>query len=286
MGLYDREYGRDDYGQQPGIRLDGPRTLTTNLVLVTVGVYVAQIVVEGLTGMLALPSDWFRRPWECYRLLTYGFLHDTRGMAHILINMAVLWMFGRELEAKYGKREFLWFYLSAIVFAGIGWSICEAFRNEPAGVVGASGGVAAVMALFALNFPHRKVLFMFFIPMPMWVAAVIGMLYDINLSLDRSSGIAGTAHLAGALFGLYYYRFNFSPGRWLADVASGMNNSRRPTLRVHHPESDSAYDDRESEMDARVNEILKKINEQGQDSLTWSERRFMEKASQEYQKRR
>jgi hypothetical protein len=35
-----------------------------------------------------------------------------------------------------------------------------------------------------------------------------------------------------------------------------------------------------------MDEILKKIHEHGEASLTRSERRFMEKASREYQKRR
>ena len=34
-----------------------------------------------------------------------------------------------------------------------------------------AAGVTAVLILFALNFPHQTVLFMFFIPMPMWVLA-------------------------------------------------------------------------------------------------------------------
>jgi membrane associated rhomboid family serine protease len=53
-------------------------------------------------------------------LLTYGFLHSTEDIAHILINMLVLFMFGREVEARYGKREFLLFYLVGIIAAGTG----------------------------------------------------------------------------------------------------------------------------------------------------------------------
>jgi len=240
-----------------------------------------QLVIEGFTEQLLLTSDWFKRPWQSYRLLTYGFLHDTAALNHLLINMLVFWMFGRELERKYGQREFLWFYLTAIVLAGVGWSLCEAVAGTSASVVGASGGTSAVLALFALNFPHRKVLFMFFIPMPMWVAAVIGMLYDINLAMDRTGGIAGSAHLVGALFGLCYYRFGFSPGLWLANRFSGMKPRNKPKLRVHDPEEEDV-----SQTDQRVDEILKKIQAQGQESLTRGERRILEKASQEYQKKR
>ena len=136
MGIYDRDYERNGgYGQAPGIRLDGPLTLTSKLVLITFGFYVVQLAVETSTSWLLLPSSWFQRPWESYRLLTYGFMHDTSGLQHILVNMLVLWMFGRELERKYGQREFFWLYLGAIVFAGFGWSLIETLTGHGAFVV-------------------------------------------------------------------------------------------------------------------------------------------------------
>ena len=56
---------------------------------------------------------------------------------------------------------------------------------------------------------------------------------------------------------------------------------RRTKLRIHDPE-----DEPDSKTDDKVDEILRKINEQGQDSLTWRERRILERASREYQKKR
>jgi hypothetical protein len=55
---------------------------------------------------------------------------------------------------------------------------------------------------------------------------------------------------------------------------------RRPPLRVHDPADD--VDDTEDAVDV----ILRKIREHGQDSLTSQERRILEEASREYQKRR
>jgi hypothetical protein len=55
---------------------------------------------------------------------------------------------------------------------------------------------------------------------------------------------------------------------------------RRPALRVHEP------DDAEDDLSARVDAILKKIQDEGQDSLTWNERRILEKASRRYQEKR
>ncbi|MEM9658662.1 MAG: rhomboid family intramembrane serine protease, partial [Planctomycetota bacterium] len=182
MGIYDREYAR---GSEPGFHLQAPQTATTQLVILTFGVYVLQLLFSPyVTNALALRSDWFVRPWQFYQLLTYGFLHSEKDVVHILVNMVVLWMFGREIEYKYGRRQFVAFYLTAIVFAGVAWSLIEAAygygADEPPRMVGASGGISGVVALFALNFPHRQVLLMFVIPMPMWVAAVIALLLDAH----------------------------------------------------------------------------------------------------------
>ena len=279
MGLYDRDYAR---GSEPGFHVQAPRTITTQLVLITACAYGLQLFVESFSSWFLLNSDWYLQPWGFYRLLSYGFLHDVRGLEHILFNMIMLWMFGREIELRYGRREFLLFYLWAIVFAGLFWSLSESSMGRVAPVVGASGGISGLFVLYALNFPHRKVLFMFIIPMPMWVAALIIVGMDINGAIHREDHfVACTAHLAGAVAGLYYYKFGFSPFVWIANRFSGVKLPRKPKLQLHEPTTDGG-----SKIDDRVDEILQKIQEHGKDSLTWRERRILEKASQEYQRKR
>jgi len=280
MGLYDRDYGRTT---EPGMHLSAPQSITTKLVLFTACVYGMQLFVQAFTDWFVLADDWYRQPWNAYRLLSYGFLHAPNYLGHILVNMLVLWMFGRELEAKYGGREFLWLYLWAIFFSGFAWALIEASNPQPQYLLGASGGVSALIALYALNFPHRKVLFMFVIPAPMWLVAVLGILWDIKLAMARSGNIAGSAHLAGALCGLYYYKFGFSPGRWLADRLPSFSPRlprARTSLRIHEPTKN------DSKLDQDVDAILKKIQASGQESLTAGERRMLEKASREYQRKK
>jgi len=216
MGIYDREYTR---GSEPGFHLQTPQSMTIKLVVVTFIVYVAQLMFDSRNPLgpqpvahaLALTTGWYETPWRFYQLLSYGFLHSRIDVAHILINMLVLWMFGQDIERRYGSRAFLGLYLTAIVFAGAGWSIIEVFYGRPAALVGASGGISAIFALYALNFPHRKVLFMFVIPMPMWVAALIALFIDMRGAMLRSGNVAFTAHLCGALYGLYYYKLGWNP---------------------------------------------------------------------------
>jgi membrane associated rhomboid family serine protease len=283
MGIYDRDYERG-YRPEPGFELGGPRMMTTNLILVTVGLYVVQLVTgPWYEQTFALTADWYWRPWQAFKLLTYGFLHAPNDLWHIALNMLGLFFFGRDVEQRYGRREYLIFYLAAIVVAGLVWTIAEIPSGGRGVAIGASGGVTAVVILFALNFPYRTVLFMFFLPMPMWVAAVIFVVLDaLGAMRVRDAGnVAFTAHLGGALFAFLYYHF-----RWRLEnlVPSRLSLHRlrpRPKLRVHDP--DAAEED---STDRRVDEILKKIQEQGQDSLTYGERRVLERASREYQKRK
>jgi membrane associated rhomboid family serine protease len=282
MGFYDRDYQRGDhYGQQPGLQLGGPRTMVTTLVIANCLVYLAQLLSDNwVTEAAALYGTWYREPWQAYRLLTYGFIHAPNDLWHIAMNMFVLWMFGRDVEYRYGRREFLTFYLLAIVVAGLVWTIAEVPAGGAGAVLGASGGVSAMVILFAMNFPHRTVLFMFFIPMPMWVVAVIIVGMDALGAVNRSGDVAFTAHLGGAMFGFLYYKWGWRLERWLPSGGAVKNKLRRkPKLRVIDP-------DEVDSTDSRVDEILKKIQDQGQDSLTRGERRILEQASREYQKRR
>ena len=146
-----------------------------------------------------LYSHWYDRPWNAYRLLTYGFLHDPNSLWHIAFNMYALWSFGNQVERVYGSTKFLWMFLTAIVFAGLVWSLSEASMGRMQGIVlGASGGVVAVVVLFALNFPHAKgMIFPLPIPIPMWVLAVGLVLMDLQGAVSRQGNIAFTAHLGG-----------------------------------------------------------------------------------------
>jgi membrane associated rhomboid family serine protease len=290
MGLYDRDYERERnyYDDRPGFHVSGPLSVTTKLVIVMSAVYLVQLFTtsnDWLTNTFSLHADVLRRPWDLYQLVTYGFLHDPDNLKHILSNMIGLWFFGRIVEDHYGRREFLVFFLTAIMFAGIVWFVSELLAHGgvmiPSKLLGASGGIAAVLILFALNFPHQTVMFMMLFPMKAWVLAVLLLVYDVYGAMTRPEGgtVAFTAHLGGAGFAYLYYRYRWRLENWLPGGDLLKRLKPRPKLRVHDPD----------DLDAnarRMDEILKKIHEHGEASLTRSERRFMEKASREYQKRR
>ena len=269
--------------------------MTMKIIACTGCVYAAQLMF-GQAGWvnqhLSLDPLWYNKPWQLYQLLSYGFMHSLQAIQHILFNMYALWLFGRDIENRYGRREFLSFYLSAIVIAGLVWNLSMIFSGQPtASLIGASGGVVAITILFALNFPHRKLLFMFVFPMPMWVLGCIIVLSDAYGALNNAdvSNVAFLAHLGGAAFAFVYYRVGWNPGRWLLDKYSDLSQTRlraRSNLKIHTPGPFDTREPTSSDTDQAVDKILKKINDQGQDSLTRRERRILEKASQEYQRKR
>jgi membrane associated rhomboid family serine protease len=236
--------------------------------------------------LFSLHPNVVKRPWLAFELITYGFLHDPWNFQHIIFNMIALWFFGRPIEYRYGRREFLALFLVAVVFAGLVWMVGDilvnrGFTSTP--MLGASGGVTAVLLLFCLNYPHQMIFIWGVIPVPAWLCAVLFIGIDILGAMGQHTAnggnVAYTAHLGGALFGFLYFQWGWRLERWLpsSDLLARIKPS--PRLRVHDPED-------AEETERQVDEILKKIQEHGRDSLTRRERRLLEEASREYQKKR
>jgi membrane associated rhomboid family serine protease len=274
MGIYDREYYRND---EPSGLLSG-RSMVVNLILANAAVFVVNLLTDNRAiQWLALASDFTEHPWEVWRLVTYGFLHDPRDIMHIVLNMFGLYIFGREVEDRLGSLEFLRFYLVAIVVAGLVWLAAERITGRPGYLIGASGAVTGVILLNIFDAPNRRVYLFGVLPMPAWVFGALFILGDAFGAADRTSSVAHSAHLAGAGFaaGYYYLHWNLGalmPGKLLKKL-------RSPRLKVLRPEDDPR------DLNLQVDDILEKISRKGESSLTAAERRTLEEASKRYQRR-
>ena len=137
-------------------------------------------------------------PWQ---LVTYGFLHGS--FVHLLFNMFMLWMFGRELELMMGPRRFVTYYLTCVIGAGLIQLIVAGLQGDGVRVVGASGGVFGLLLAFGMAFPNRMIMLLF-PPIPMkakYMVVLFGIL-ELYLGVSgRSPGVANFAHLGGMLFG-------------------------------------------------------------------------------------
>ena len=145
-------------------------------------------------------------PWQ---VATYGFMHATGSITHILFNMWMLWMFGRELEQIMGARRFLAYYMVCVVGAALVQLLVGALTGGGAPTVGASGGVFGILLAFGMAFPNRM-LMLIFPPIPMRAKYFVVMLglFELYLGFSGSApGIANFAHLGGMLFGFLLLRY-------------------------------------------------------------------------------
>ncbi|MBN1394108.1 MAG: rhomboid family intramembrane serine protease [Pirellulales bacterium] len=298
MGIYDRDYYRTT-PPAPGYSSLRPRSVVVALIVVNVAVWIVDevffsgalreymaVYVTAADGPTA-SRDTLRHPWLWWQLLTAAFAHS-RELQHILFNMLVLFFLGRDIEYRYGPKEFLWLYLATAVFASAVWAGINEFNPPPLpnpwySMIGASGAISGIVVLYALNFPHRQLLLFFVIPMPAWVAGALCVLLDMYGAIGQpDSNVAFSAHLAGAAFALIYYWRGWNFGRMAGGPVAWLRNTfgGRPRLKVHQPERDE-----EADISGEVDRVLEKISRQGEASLTAKERRILEKASREYQRR-
>jgi membrane associated rhomboid family serine protease len=297
MGLYDRDYVRDD--QPQGYRVRAPQSAVVTLILINVGVFLVNFLFFSAPGpnknwlmeQLACSVRTLTEPWRIWQLLTAGFAHAPESPWHIVFNMFVLWMFGREAERVLGKWEFVRYYLAAIVLGSLTFCLRQWLFvgvNSPFFNIGASGATTAVVIFFILRNPNADFLFMMFLPMKAWVAGVLMIALDMLGTRGvyapgfADPDIAYDVHIAGAMFALAYFYFGWNfgylvPSR-LADglSAAGRWVRRGPKLRVHSPEDREMDDEQYSELDERADAILAKIDREGMNSLTPQEHRILE----------
>jgi membrane associated rhomboid family serine protease len=127
-------------------------------------------------------------PWEPWRMITAGFVHDWTGPLHILLNSYAIFIFGRQLEPMLGGMRYLVLYLTSI-FGGSVAILWLSAPNVP--VVGASGAFFGLMGAFFVVIRSLG-----------GNAVQLLVLILINLSLGFFvSGISWQGHLGGLIAG-------------------------------------------------------------------------------------
>jgi membrane associated rhomboid family serine protease len=294
MGFQDREYYREP--SAPGTVV--MQSVVVKLIVINVVLFLANMFFGGnnnqITDFLSLQGNAIAHPWMWYQFLTAGFAHSWVSPLHIAGNMLGLYFFGRALEQRFGPREFLRFYLTALVFSLLVWGVRNyffvgplAYQKLPDGTIheiwrsclGASGGVTACVILFCLLYPRATLLLYFAIPTPAWLAGLLLVALDLFGTKIPGMGnnVAYDAHLAGAAFALAYWYFGWNFGRLpgMAQIGGWFRSPKKwlqakPPLKVHDPEQ--YYED----LDAEADRLLQKVNRDGLASLTPKERQLLE----------
>jgi membrane associated rhomboid family serine protease len=158
-------------------------------------------------------------PWRSYgvTVLSAFFLHVNP--LHLICNALVLWSFGEDCEEALGRKTFLLLVVSSTIAACVAHALIDPRPNIPC--VGASGGIAGVLAYYCVRFPHRDVMVFVSVGILVFSQAmsaitwlVIWLVFQIAGAVWEhlaGSFVAYGAHVGGAIMGIVCYLIH----RWL-----------------------------------------------------------------------
>jgi membrane associated rhomboid family serine protease len=249
------------------------RVVLLTLISANVAVFVAQLIVEafepGFVRAYLGISDAGVRDAYAWQFVTAMFLHD--GPWHLLGNMLVLYLLGRDLESILGSRHFLYLYLAGAVGGELG----HLFLMPPDSVLlAASGGVAAVLIAYATILPELELTALMFFMIPVrlkakhlgYGAIILGL---VLVCIDRTGIVSHSAYIGGCAAGwLYAHLLGFGRPSFLQRFLKQrrLEAERYQQLTV------------EELMTQEIDPLLEKISNHGFVSLTRGERRSLFKA--------
>ncbi|MEO0558453.1 MAG: rhomboid family intramembrane serine protease [Bacteroidota bacterium] len=215
-------------------QLDGPAYVTLLLLAANVVIFILQVADPSLTyGWSVVPAEITTgtdltspvrgipqepgpgggagAPFIYFTLISSMFMHG--GFGHIAGNMLYLWIFGDNVEHRFGPLPFLAFYL----VSGLAATFTQIALN-PDGIIpnlGASGAISGVLGAYLVLFPRNKVNAIFFyrvvvvpavVALGLWIAMQLFSGYaSIGATAEDTGGVAYGAHIggfvAGAVFG-------------------------------------------------------------------------------------
>lgn len=141
-------------------------------------------------------------------LFTCMFLHG--GWMHIIGNMWFLYIFGDNIEDRFGHIGYAIMYLISGLAAGVMHIAVDSNSIVP--TIGASGAIAGVMGAYLLLYPHAMVMtliplgaFSRTVPIPAPIFLGLWFLFQIVSGLQTDpggGGVAWWAHVGGFIAGL------------------------------------------------------------------------------------
>lgn len=154
-----------------------------------------------------VPSRFLANPvGDFLTLFTSMFMHA--GWVHLGGNMLYLWIFGDNVEDRFGHIQFAIFYLLcglAATFAQLAFSMGSNVPN-----LGASGAVAGVLGAYILMFPQQQVRVLIGrVVTPVSAIIVIGLWIVLQFfsgigsiaNTADTGGVAYMAHIGGFIAG-------------------------------------------------------------------------------------
>ena len=239
-------------------RIHGRPYVNYSLIAINVIVFVWEIIVTGYFSDEQAVAEIFSKYGATPRsvlngdllsILTSMFMHG--GIAHIIGNMVFLFVFGDNIEDRFGYIKYILIYIAWGAAAAIIHSI---FAVSAGGgmipAVGASGAISGVMGAYLVMFPRAKiftVIIAFFITtvripalayIPFWF--ILQVIFGL---IDPFGGVAYLAHIGGFVAGLgtgYTWKLFWS-GKYITnplfETDSQIIRKQRPKIEESIPQA-------------------------------------------------
>lgn len=176
-----------------------------------------------------------------WTLLTYAFWHAD--FSHLLFNGLALWMFGGELDRRWGAGWFWAFCLLCAVGGGVTVVVVQ-FLLDAAGLaapiptLGYSGAIMGLVAGYCWHNWHRELFFFFFRLEGKWLLPLF-VLIDFFLVVGARQPISMSAHIGGMATGLLLVSGYWRP-RDLVSAVKRWNAQRKLKKQPRTPGSDKS----------------------------------------------
>ncbi|MDY6968852.1 MAG: rhomboid family intramembrane serine protease [Spirochaetota bacterium] len=276
-----------------GFRIGGPLTpIVKKLIVINAGVFIFQQFIglflpgeiENIFGLHHLGIFYDFRIWQIF---TYMFLHG--GWMHIIFNLIALWMFAGELEARWGQRLFLQYYIYSGVGAGIFIAVMNALVYSSYNVspitIGASGAIYGILLAYGLTWPNREILLYFIFPVKIKYLLIAFGIIEFFGTIANARGTGGNishiGHLGGLICGFIYYKYKIQ-------ISITAKKHRNNDGLISQYLKKKRLEKKQKEIDNRIkakkiiDSLLEKIARDGMSSLTSQEKSQLDWARKNY----
>ncbi|MGC1927969.1 MAG: rhomboid family intramembrane serine protease [Candidatus Nitrosopolaris sp.] len=234
-------------------RVHGRPYVNYSLIAINVAVFTWEVIVTGFFANEQTTSEIFLEYGAIPKFVLAGdipavftsmFIHG--GIFHIVGNMVFLYVFGDNIEDRFGHVKYLAIYILWGLFAALVHSIyAVAVGGGEVPAIGASGAISGVLGAYLIMFPRAKiytVIIVFFITtiripvlafIPFWF--ILQILFTL---IGESGGVAYMAHIGGFIAGVgtgYTWKYLTGKKMLLSIPSVGKTRKERPKIEDAFP---------------------------------------------------
>lgn len=235
-------------------RVHGRPYVNYSLIAINAAVFTWEVIVTGFFANEQTTSEIFVKYGAIPKFVLAGdipavftsmFMHG--GIVHIVGNMVFLYIFGDNVEDRFGHIKYLAIYIFWGLFAALVHSIyAVSVGGGEVPAIGASGAISGVLGAYLIMFPRAKiytVIIVFFITtirIPALAFILFWFILQILFTMiGESGGVAYLAHIGGFTAGVgtgYAWKYFAAKKMSLSIPSGGKTRKQRPKIEDANPE--------------------------------------------------